>query len=248
MRKNLGFSLAEVLITLGIIGIVAAITIPVLFSNINNLKFRSQYKKAISTLSQAGLMAQAKYEYNFAGTQTPCSQDKSIAGSENPEEEMTFCAILNSTLTGYTYQGRVGDIKRMERNQNIGTYKLVKKDTIKDDYLDYLAYSLADGTLIAFNPQAKGCELSIGNRLVQGMFSGKVGNDDLSHCVGFIDVNGVTLPNTEVSCSAGTNEVGKDCIVYNNSGHMTDVYPVVFHDSTVEPASGAAQYILDSSK
>ena len=57
--KRTAFTLPEILITLGAIGIVAAITIPVLFSNINNVKFRNQYKKAVSTLNQAALMAQA---------------------------------------------------------------------------------------------------------------------------------------------------------------------------------------------
>ena len=57
---RLGFSLAETLITLGIIGIVAAMTIPVLISNTNGAKYRGQLKKTYSTLNQAGLIAQAK--------------------------------------------------------------------------------------------------------------------------------------------------------------------------------------------
>ena len=55
-----GFTLAEVLITLGIIGVVAAMTIPTLIANTNGAKFRSQFKKTLSTLNQAGLMAQAQ--------------------------------------------------------------------------------------------------------------------------------------------------------------------------------------------
>lgn len=39
------FLLAEVLITLGIIGIVAAMTIPTLIANTNSQKYRSQLKK-----------------------------------------------------------------------------------------------------------------------------------------------------------------------------------------------------------
>ena len=61
MNKNLGFSLAEVLITLGVIGLVAAMTIPTLISYTNGAKFRSQFKKTVSTLNQASLMAKAKY-------------------------------------------------------------------------------------------------------------------------------------------------------------------------------------------
>lgn len=53
------FTLAEVLITLGIIGIVAEMTIPTLTNNIQDQVFKTAYKKAYSTASQALLMANA---------------------------------------------------------------------------------------------------------------------------------------------------------------------------------------------
>ena len=65
MKKTSAFTLAEVLITLGIIGVVAAMTIPNLIANTNGAKFRSGFKKAISTLNQAGLMAQAQYDFDY---------------------------------------------------------------------------------------------------------------------------------------------------------------------------------------
>lgn len=41
--KKKGFTLAEVLITLGIIGVVVAMTIPTLIQNANSAKFSAQY-------------------------------------------------------------------------------------------------------------------------------------------------------------------------------------------------------------
>lgn len=59
MKKLLGlkdgFTLAEVLITLGIIGVVAAMTIPVLMNNIQENQYKVAYKKAFSVASQAWL-------------------------------------------------------------------------------------------------------------------------------------------------------------------------------------------------
>ena len=52
-----GFTLAEVLITLGVIGVVAAMTMPVLINNIQGMQYRSAYKKAYSAISQALLFA-----------------------------------------------------------------------------------------------------------------------------------------------------------------------------------------------
>lgn len=250
MKQRFGFSLAEVLITLGVIGIVAAMSIPVLISNTNGAKFRSQFKKTLSTLNQAGLMAQAKYEFDYAGTDTLCPSDALSGAAQHPEEVMSMCSVLNGTLTGAVYVGNVTNLKRMERNSTEVNYQLETRDTIPDNYESYLAYTLADGSIVAFHPDAKGCELPIGRRLVQEIFTGTVEGTTLAHCVGFIDVNGVTLPNREVNCSSGENKVdaGSGCIVDNNANRLLDVYPIVFHDSTVEPASGAAQFVLDTSK
>ena len=48
-----GFTLAEVLITLVIIGVIAAMTIPTLINKTNNHEYVSRLKKVYSTLSQA---------------------------------------------------------------------------------------------------------------------------------------------------------------------------------------------------
>ena len=51
--KKLGFTLAEVLITLVIIGVIAAMTIPTLMNNTNAQEYRSAFKKAMSSVNQA---------------------------------------------------------------------------------------------------------------------------------------------------------------------------------------------------
>ena len=53
IKKIPAFTLAEVLITLGIIGVVAALTIPTLMNNAQNQGFVSGMKKGFSILSQA---------------------------------------------------------------------------------------------------------------------------------------------------------------------------------------------------
>ena len=51
MKK--GFTLAEVLITLAIIGVVAALTIPSVILNTNQSEYKTALKKAVSVLNQA---------------------------------------------------------------------------------------------------------------------------------------------------------------------------------------------------
>ena len=250
MRKNSGFTLAEVLITLGIIGVVAAMTIPTLIANTNGAKFRSQFKKTISTLNQAGLMSQAQYDFDYAGTTETCDNatDGTSGAEQHPESVMSFCSILNGTLTGQTYAGTVSTLKR-NANGSEDDYELKSQYVIPDTYTAYKAYTLADGSIVAFDANAKECELSIGNQMTSSVL-----DDELADCLGFIDVNGVTLPNKEVSCSDGdyedsaSTDVETPCVVKNDANHMTDVFPIVFHDATVEPASNAAKYVLTSSK
>ncbi len=59
LAKQRGFTLAEVLITLGIIGVVAALTIPTLMQKTNRNEILSKFKKCYSTLANAYSLAYA---------------------------------------------------------------------------------------------------------------------------------------------------------------------------------------------
>ena len=53
MNKKSGFTLAEVLVTLMIIGVIAAMTIPSLMQSTSQQEYKAAFKKAISMLNQA---------------------------------------------------------------------------------------------------------------------------------------------------------------------------------------------------
>ena len=59
--KRCAFTLAEVLITLGIIGVVAAMTMPSLIANHREKQIVAQLKKTYSVLQQAFLQAEVKH-------------------------------------------------------------------------------------------------------------------------------------------------------------------------------------------
>ena len=60
-NKKLGFTLAEVLITLGVLGIVAALTMPALITNYQKEQTTTHLKKTFSTLKQATEAAKVDY-------------------------------------------------------------------------------------------------------------------------------------------------------------------------------------------
>ncbi len=60
--KKFAFTLAEVLITLGIIGVVAALTLPTLIANYQEKALETQYKKAKTVIANGYKMMMAKEE------------------------------------------------------------------------------------------------------------------------------------------------------------------------------------------
>ena len=55
------FTLAEVLITLGIIGIVAAMTLPAIISSYKKIELENRFKKASSTIENAVISTVTEY-------------------------------------------------------------------------------------------------------------------------------------------------------------------------------------------
>ena len=81
MDKRSGFTLAEVLITLAIIGTVAAMTIPTLMTNTNKMEFKTGFKKILSTTNQAITMSVALNYVDFSDTtSTATNPTTSILG------------------------------------------------------------------------------------------------------------------------------------------------------------------------
>lgn len=60
-RKRQAFTLAEVLITLGIIGVIAALTMPILIKSYQNKQKSVALKRVYSTLQQALIMSQQEH-------------------------------------------------------------------------------------------------------------------------------------------------------------------------------------------
>ena len=267
MNKKFGFTLAEVLITLGIIGVVAAMTIPTLIQNTNSVKFATQFKKDISTLSQAALMAQAQYDTDYGTTSTTCGTGTKTEGSTTTTgtaggetlasgTSASICGILNTTLAGKTYLGlgnAVASASDSSKKYNWSTGKQGEDAPIKTltgthALANMHVYTLADGSMIGVPKDGSGCSLEPGATLNATELSDAT---KLANCVGFIDVNGTALPNKETVCQTYSEtklDPSSPCIVTNKASEIGDIFPIVYHDGTVEPASNAAKAVLTRGK
>lgn len=100
-----GFTLAEVLITIGIIGVVAALTMPVLMSNYKKKEYSSRLKKVYSSLSQAILLSE-----NRTGTSSLdwdrnsyiLNDDGDYDSVENDDEIYNFFMNYFAPVLNYT--------------------------------------------------------------------------------------------------------------------------------------------------
>lgn len=111
---------------------------------------------------------------------------------------------------------------------------------------------LADGAIVGIghylgkHGYATGsCDLPIGTRLTKDYIHNELG---YSGCIGFIDVNGLNLPNEETACSNGKDaeKVEEPCIVKGRD--IKDIYPVLFHNATVEHITAPGKYVLNTAK
>ena len=79
MKKN-GFTLAEVLITLAIIGVVATLTLPALMTNTAEQQAKSAFKKGINTLTEAAQLNQAIAGYDYSSLISTSTNDSDSQG------------------------------------------------------------------------------------------------------------------------------------------------------------------------
>ena len=94
MKKN-GFTLAEVLITLAIIGVVASLTLPSLMTNTAEQQAVTAFRKAVNTLSEVGQMSAAVDGFDYGGlnaTQTPDATSATV--DDNGVVKQTLWAMM----------------------------------------------------------------------------------------------------------------------------------------------------------
>lgn len=248
--KRKGYAFVEFAVLISITVVVASALIVYLVNNSNNVKFKPMYLKVISTLNSASLMAKAQGDASYATTLDLCPAEVEDVKNQKFDNSNSFCTIFNEVLLDAEYIGMVKDIKYTKKNAVL-PYRLKKRDILPEDYMNYNAYQLKDGTIIAFHRFARSCELPNGIPLYNegtGFYSGP--GIDLRYCIGFIDVNGPQPPNREVTCKKGKNVMGElsDCVVNMRANAIADVYPVVFYNDTVEPLTSASKFVLMNSK
>ena len=227
MKRKEGFTLAEVLITLTIIGVISALTLPAIQSNTAASRNRTTLKNTMAILSQAAQNNMATEGWNFAHITEVCNGDE--GRNHNAMDNYSFCGLMNSNLTGETYLGYLSS----GRPQN-GEYRI--PNNLPCSYSNLIGYQLANGAIIGFHAHQWSATCSEANRTGSG-------------CLGFIDVNGLAGPHRVITCTDGTvthlyTDENATCEVDRTTN--ADVFPFVLYENTVELDSDAARAFLNA--
>lgn len=148
MSKKTAFTLAEVLITLGIIGVVAAMTLPTLITNYKEKQTVTQLKKAYSTLAQAWQMMENEYgsidEWGLTDTETG-QTDPQTGEAVYDYSAKTLVAQRIKAYLNIIKECKIGEICDSRKSANMA--ELTWSEPAPEP-ADGTRFWLADGTLI----------------------------------------------------------------------------------------------------
>lgn len=135
-HKSFGFTLAEVLITLGIIGIVAAMTLPSIVNSARNKELEAAFKKQYSILSQAVMTIKTEDDLLL-------NRDN-YSGDEFREK---LAAQFKVTQNCGSINGNKGCILQ-EEDGSFSYYKTLTGKTLSRGYFDDGGFICPDGVLM----------------------------------------------------------------------------------------------------
>lgn len=155
-KRYSAFTLAEVLVTLGIIGIVAAMTIPNVMKNFQTAQFRSKWKKEFSLLQQVILQIYAEENvkpadivpsWQYMGRYFCRMQDRLKVASSTLNCPANPDTIPIDSLVPFWTKRSLWAADNAWQKAN-GT----KMDLSTNSYYkDYLTFQLNDGAVVMYN-------------------------------------------------------------------------------------------------
>ena len=230
--KFKGFTLAEILITLAIIGIVAALTIPSVISNYQQQEFKTGLKKAVSVLNEA--------------IQTNIAQE-----GETPYENANLMSYLQRHMN-ILKTGRLWAKRLKSHDGGFGSNEVFYTT---DGMRFELRYYSEEPELILHE---SGEKVRKNNTEYNGSYCGSYGlytNTKTKNppCVITVDVNGDKKPNTPIGeISAGiqstTNSTGTNGYTYSSPSDkkLQDVFNILITEDRAIPFGVVAQRAMYS--
>lgn len=235
MKKN-GFTLAEVLITLAIIGVVATLTLPALMTNTQEQQARTALKKGINTLTEAAQMNQAIDGFDYSNLKVV---------TKNEESQSLYGLLAKRTNIDFRQSGPCsGGTTTTE------TARVCKNGAT--DGSNYVVY-FRDGSSLIFPDNAASAQA--GNN-ASGVAPNALQNDGLVYGIGAIyDTNGSKGPNVLSNCEGNVagvitreadNTASLDTVCTRQSRVIKDQFGVRLRGGYAVPNGPAARWAFNN--
>lgn len=251
VRKH-AFTLAEVLVTLGIIGVVAALTMPTLMANHQKAVQKAQFKKAYSLFYNAVMQTQAELGYPVYCTYWDVNPTGCTAKCTKNNEYGTCIAwkCSDGSAIPTNYNGLRANCDKFEEHLFTKTLKVVKSCTSKALANGCLtdAYKGTDKVKEELNssnpdykadPNADFSDTNIKNKysawvLSNGMVIFKYGTYKANYPIYTIDINGHKKP----------NKWGYDIFTFTLKGNADGITQMVGSNYATEKGGKTAQQMI----
>lgn len=188
LAPHKGFTLAEVLITLGIIGVVAAITIPHLLNNADDQKLKVKWKKQYTSLNQIFMLLATENGGNLA-----YAFDDGNGAFDRADRDLLRDAVLSKMYFSAAKKCTALDAPTGYPDGCFHTGTDINKIST-GKYNDAWMYThsraeMSDGMLLDFDMSVAGLSCSAS--------AGSDGTSNGNGCaIVYVDVNGWDKPNT----------------------------------------------------
>lgn len=190
MKKN-GFTLAEVLITLAIIGVVATLTLPALMTNTQEQQAKTALKKGINTLTEAAQMNQAIDGFDYSNLKV---------STKNEEAQSLYGLLSKRTSMDYRQSGECNS------TTGVDARRVCKNGAADSESSNYVVYFRDGSSLIFASSAASNYD---GNE--NGDAADVLQNDGLVYGIGAVyDTNGSKGPNVLSNCEHNVSGVEKE--------------------------------------
>ena len=261
-NKLKAFTLAEVIVALAVVGVVAALTIPNISRNMQAAHAKTAFKKALNEVNQAlaeftmdegrNLAQTTSADVSTGSIQAIFIDPKYLAGKKVPDgtnnTNNNRWNILTNLTPTYSDNGSISAGSSINTTASLSS--------------NYNYYILPDNIAFITSDDMYGCGDPHLARANNGTYAATANNG----CLAYIDINGPKGPNTVLM---GTKAGGPDAdacqnVVPPNGDYMikrptgnngtycdlkdesiTDVFPVVFFNDRVYPATVAGYWVLN---
>ena len=217
--KKLGFTLAEVLITLAIIGVIATLTLPALMTNTAEQQAKAGIRKGINTLTEAAQTNLASAGFDYATAKEDSNFDK-------PDDQSFYGLLANRASVDFGKNITSATTKQLGVLGNGNSAVFLRDGSA-------IIFKLSDTKATEANAATQGDGLPLGYVVIYDTNGTKAPNIQ-SNCKG-----------NQLPTAAITDDTGEVSTCTKDKRVIKDQFTVKLRGNYAQPVGAAARWAME---